>query len=261
MTTTTTEWKTAITKVEPNKIMIYGYPIDKLMGKISYADALYLMIKGELPGANFGKMMDAILVCSIDHGVTPPSTLAALTCVSTGGNLNQALACGILSINQHHGGAIQNCQNMLLSAMKLKEEKGLSIEDAGYESVKDSFEKKIRLPGFGHRLHTKDPRTTKLFEMAEELGFAGDYVKMIKAMERAFEKIKGKPLPINVDGAIAAILCEMGFDPELGNAFFMIARMPGLLAHIMEERKRQKPMRVINPTEVEYDGPAEREVV
>ncbi|MCD4785761.1 MAG: citryl-CoA lyase [Candidatus Eremiobacteraeota bacterium] len=254
------DWKTAVTKVEPNNIMVHGYPINELMGEISYADGLCLMLKGELPDRKLGKMMDTILVSSMDHGVTPPSTLAALTCVSTGGNLNQALACGILSINQHHGGAIQNCQKVLLSAVKLKEDNDLTIETAAEEVVKDAIANKVRLPGFGHRIHTNDPRAVKLYEAAKNLGFYGDYPKMMKAMESAFEKIKGKKLPINVDGAIASLLCEMGFDPELGNAFFMIARMPGLLTHIVEERDRQKPMRRINPLDYEYDGPGQRKL-
>ena len=68
----------------------------------------------------------------------------------------------------------------------------------------------------------------------------------------------GKILPINVDGAIAALLCELDFDPVFANAFFMIARVPGLVAHIYEEKTRYKPMRKIHPTDVEYDGPEGR---
>jgi citrate synthase len=249
-----TEWKTAITKVEPNKITIHGYAIDELMGSISYAEGVYLMIKGELPPPNFGEMMDTILVSSLDHGVTPPSVLAALTCTSTGGNLSQALASGILSINRFHGGAIENCQKMLITAMGMKNKNNLALEKAAEDIVKDSIERKLTLPGLGHRIHTNDPRTTKLFDIAKELGFYGDYCKMLVAIQDAMAKTKGKKLPINVDGAIAAILCEMKFPPELGNAFFMIARMPGLLAHIMEEQMRQKPMRQINPKEYQYDG-------
>jgi citrate synthase len=254
------EWKTAITKIEPNKILIHGFAIDELMGRISYADGLYLMLKGELPPENFGKMMDAILVSSMDHGVTPPSVLAALTCVSTGGNLNQAVACGLLSINQHHGGAIENCQKMLIDAMNIRTKNNISIIETARRVVEDSIQKGIRLPGFGHRIHTNDPRASKFFEMAKELGFYGDYPGLMKAIEEAFAAAKGKHLPVNVDGAIASILCEMDFPPELGNAFFMIARMPGLLAHITEEKKRQKPMRVINPKEYEYDGPEYRKL-
>ncbi len=252
------EWKTGITKVEPNRIMIYGYAIDELMGNISYAEGVYLLLKGELPPKNHGKMMDAILVSSLDHGVTPPSVLASLTCASTGGNLSQAVACGVLSINSYHGGAIENCQKMLIEGLLMRDRERITTEEAARRIVQDAVEKRKRLAGFGHRIHTKDPRTQKLFEMAKDLGIYGDYCQLIEAMADAFLKIKGKPLPINVDGAIAAVLCEMDFPPHLGNAFFMIARLPGLVAHIDEEKRRQKPMRKINPLDYEYDGPSYR---
>lgn len=119
-------------------------------------------------------------------------------------------------------------------------------------------EKKKILSGFGHRLHTKDPRTAKLFQLAEAYGVAGEYIALARAIEQKFAEVTGKALPINVDGAIGAVLCEMDFDPQLANAFFMIARLPGLVAHIIEEKTRQKPMRPIDPKDHEYDGPAER---
>lgn len=103
-------------------------------------------------------------------------------------------------------------------------------------------------------MHTNDPRTVKLFKIADELGVAGDYVKLAQAFVTALKETTGKDLPLNVDGAIAALLCEMDFDPILANAFFMIARVPGLVSHIYEEKTRQKPMRKIHPTDVEYDG-------
>jgi len=91
-----------------------------------------------------------------------------------------------------------------------------------------------------------DPRTPKLFQIASDLGMAGDYVEMAQAIRDAIEKTSGKRLPINVDGAIAALLCEMDFPPELANAFFIMARIPGLVAHVCEEQTRMKPMRQIN---------------
>jgi len=120
--------------------------------------------------------------------------------------------------------------------------------------------KKQRASGFGHRIHTQDPRTKKLFALAEELGLAGKFVRIARGVERALEKQLGKALPINVDGAIAALLCELEIPPEIGNAFFIIARVPGLVAHIHEERTRMKPMRKIHPQDYEYDGPQEREI-
>ena len=119
--------------------------------------------------------------------------------------------------------------------------------------VKDAIAKRKRLAGFGHRIHRADPRTVKLFELAEEAGVDRDGTKMIRAIEEAF-LINDKKLPINVDGAIAAILVDINMPHELANAFFMISRVPGLFAHAYEERTTQKPMRHIRVEEHVYTG-------
>ena len=106
-------WKTAITKVEPNKLLLRGYRIDELIGNISFSQAVFLAIKGELPSEKQAKMIDAMLVSSIDHGVTPPSCLSARTIASAGAPLNAALAGGILAISKHHGGAIEEKRGTL----------------------------------------------------------------------------------------------------------------------------------------------------
>jgi len=139
------------------------------------------------------------------------------------------------------------------------DEKGLNYEQAAAQVITEFREAKKRLSGFGHRIHNNDPRTKKLFQLAEENGVAGDYVKLALTFVEQLEKITGKHLPLNVDGAIAALLCELEIDPLLANAFFMIARVPGIVAHVYEEKTRYKPMRKIHPTEVEYDGPEERD--
>ena len=121
-------------------------------------------------------------------------------------------------------------------------------------------EKGKRASGFGHRIHTQDPRTQKLFALAEDLKIAGKHVQIARAVEKELENSLGKSLPINVDGAIAAVLCELGIPPEIGNAFFIIARVPGLVAHIHEEWTRMRPMRKIHPQDFSYDGPDDREL-
>jgi citryl-CoA lyase len=116
-----------------------------------------------------------------------------------------------------------------------------------------------RMPGFGHRLHTKDPRTVRLFELAREAGVDGVHMQVARAVEKAFADAK-KSLPINVDGAIGAILADLGMDPAAFNGIFMIARTPGLVAHVIEEQTREKPMRRIDPVNHGYDGPPPRRV-
>ncbi len=253
-------WKSAITKVEPNKLVVRGYRLDELIGKVSYAQMVYLLFKGELPSPRVGKLIEAILVSSVDHGTTPPSVLSALTVASTGAPLNAAVAAGILSISKFHGGAIEDCMRILMEAKQLMDTQNMDYDQAAESIIKKFREEKKRLSGFGHRYHTNDPRTKKLFALAEELGLAGDYTRLALAFVKKLKEITGKDLPLNVDGAIGALLCELDIDPILANAFFMIARVPGLVAHIYEEKTRYKPMRKIHPTDVEYDGPEERPV-
>jgi citrate synthase len=252
-------WKTAITSVQPNKIRLRGYAMDQLMGKISFSQAIYLVLKGDLPSPEVGRLMDAIFVSSVDHGAGPPSVLAARTVASTGAELHAAIAAGVLAISRYHGGAVEEGMNLFLTIARRATEKKISDDAAAREILAEMKARGERASGFGHRVHTQDPRTAKLFALAAELGLAGTYVRIARAVEDVLKQTMGKPLPINVDGAIAALLCDLGIPPEIGNAFFIIARVPGLVAHIQEERTRMRPMRKIHPSDFEYDGPGERE--
>lgn len=250
------KWKTAITEIGPGKIRVRGRPIQDLMAESTFADVVYLLLKGEDPPPGHGRLMDAILISSVDHGASPPSTLAARTVASTGVPLTAALASGVLSIGRWHGGAVEACMRLLIDAVRRRRAEDRPAVEVAAELVEESIREKKRLSGFGHRIHPVDPRKVKLFAMADELGVSADHVEMARAIEAALEKQLGKKLPINVDGAIAAVLCEMGFPPEIGNAFFIIARVAGLVAQIREEQTREKPMRVIHPRNFEYDGPS-----
>ena len=254
------KWKTAITDVKPNRIVMRGYPLDELLGKISFARAIYLVLKGEFPSPEVGKLIDAIFVSSIDHGASPPSILAARTVASTGGELNSAIAAGVLAISRFHGGAIEEGQRLFMEIAKRAAESGVDEKKVVKDVLDEMKAEGKRASGFGHRLHTKDPRTLKLFSLAEELGLAGKHVRIARTVEKVLGEQMGKVLPINVDGAIAALLCDLGIPAEIGNAFFIISRVPGMVAHIHEERTRMKPMRKIDPENFEYDGPPERSV-
>jgi len=252
-------WKTGITSVQPNKVRLRGYPIDQLMGRITFSQAIYLVLKGELPSPAVGKLLDAIFVSSVDHGAGPPSVLTARTVASTGAELHAAVAAGVLAISRLHGGAIEEGMLLFQAIARRAGEKKIPEEEASKEILAEMKARGERASGFGHRVHTQDPRTEKLFALAGELKLAGQAVRIARAVEKAFRE-SGKPLPINVDGAIAALLCDLGIPAEIGNAFFIIARVPGLVAHIQEEKTRMRPMRKIHPSDTEYDGPGEREV-
>lgn len=247
--------KTKITSISPGQIRIKGYDVAELMGRKSFAEMVYLILKGELPTEAEGRMMDAILSSSIDHGVSPPSSQAARLIVSGGNPLNAAVAGGILTIGESHGGAIEQCARILQEWANLDDRP----DAIAGRLIKELSSQNKRMPGFGHRFHKIDPRTVRLFEMASELKFSRQHQQLAQALEAAF-KSSGKELPINVDGAIAAVISDMGFDWRLGKGFFIISRTVGLVAQAYEERTREKPMRNIGATEFDYDGPPPRKL-
>lgn len=253
-------WKTSISKIEPNHIVTKGYRQEDLIGNIPFASVVYLLFKGILPSKEYGKMMDAILTSCIDHGVTPPSSIASRTVASGGVPLPTAVAAGILSIGDAHGGAIEKGAKFLQDGVFRIKKEGKMVETIATIIVNECNEQKKRIPGFGHRIHTADPRTKRLFELAEELNIAGNHVALSKAIETTLEKTQGKKIPINVDGAIAAIISDMGFDWRLGKAFFLLGRVAGLTAHVYEEQTQEKPMREMFTIDYDYIGPEEQDL-
>jgi len=183
--------------------------------------------------------------------------LAARTVASTGATLSAAVAAGIMSINRHHGGAIEDCARQLKTIGDRATRESISLDESAARTLTAMRETGERMPGFGHRYHTKDPRTARLFELASEAGVDGVHMQAARAVEKAFASTK-KALPINVDGAIGAILADLGMNPAAFNGIFMIARTPGLVTHVIEEQARERPMRRIDPVNHGYDGPPPR---
>jgi len=251
-------WASAITSVVPNQIRVRGYRIDELMGRVSFGEAVYLILRGELPGAAVGRLMEAMIVASIDHGVTPPSTLAVRNAATTGAPLNACIAAGALAVNRHHGGAVEDCMRLLARGAE-RVAAGETAASAAGALVAAEKAAARRLPGFGHRVHTDDPRSHRLLALAKEAGAAGPHVAVAEAIVAALAR-GGKALPLNVDGAIAAVLADLGFAPELANGFFILARTAGWMAHVAEELSREKPMRRIDQQACAYDGPPPRDV-
>src|SRR5205814_683126 len=128
-------WNSAVTRIEPNRVAVRGYDIAELMGRVSFGAAVYLILTGELPSPAIGRLMDAILVSSIDHGVTPPSALSARTVASTGASLSTAVAPGIMSINRHHGGAIEDCVRQLKVTADRATHESISIDEAATRTL------------------------------------------------------------------------------------------------------------------------------
>ena len=248
-------WKTAVTEIAPNTIRVRGEEIGSLIGSASFASVAFLVIIGRRPSENEARLFEAILVSSVDHGVTPPSCVAARTVASCGVSLSSAVAAGVLAIGRHHGGAVEASMEMLAGGVRSAREAGRSTADEAVRIVDESRKLGRRLSGFGHRLHTRDPRTTKLLALAVDLDLAGPHVALAGEISKTLTGSLGREMPVNVDGAIAALLCELGFPTALGNAAFIMSRVPGLIAHAHEEVTRERPMRTIVPADAVYDGP------
>ena len=252
-------WHTALTRIEPNQILVRGYPLDEVMGRLTFGESIYLLFMGEVPSPAIGSLMEAMLVSFIDHGATPPSTLAARNTATTGAAARACVAAGLLGFGRYHGGDIESCMQFLDTGLAMVRG-GASYRDAAGRLLEGWDLTAEPPPGFGHRFHTRDPRAARLFQMALELEIEAGHIQMIRAVEMALHATGGtaRPLPVNIDGAIAAVCGDLGIPASVANALFIISRVPGIAAHVEEERVRQKPMRQIDPKDHVYDGPSER---
>ena len=251
-------WRTAIVTSDATNIWVRGYEITSLMQRSSFTDTIFLLHRGQLPSEGERRLLDAILIGVADHGAGAPSCAAARLAAS--GNrqsLSAAIAAGILAIGDEHGGAGSSCMDLIAAGVAASTRDGVSIEDAAQRTVEDAVRMKTRLPGLGHRVHTTDPRTATLFDMAEAEGLAGGGIAFMRALE-AEARVRIKPLPLNIDGALAAVLHDIGFPPPFGKLVFIIGRVAGLTAEVAEEYLRERPMRIKIP--VTYDGVAPRPI-
>jgi len=250
-------WRTAIATSDATNIWIRGHGIASLMTQGTFADTVFLLHQGRLPNAGERRLLDAILVAVADHGSGAPSCATARLAAS--GNRQSpsaAVAAGILAIGNEHGGAGADCMEMIANGMERATKESISLEEVARELVDDAKANHRRIPGLGHRAHSRDPRTPVLFDMAREVGLAGRGIAFMEALESQV-RAGIKPLPINIDGALAAVLYDIGFPPAFGMLVFIIGRVAGLTAEVAEEYAREKPMRIHIP--VTYDGVPPRE--
>jgi len=244
-------WKTAISHVTDGKEIIRGYNLQDLIQKKSFVEVIFLVLKGELPNEMETRMMNALFTASIDHGIGVSSAMTARTVVSTGNSLHTALASGILAMGKLHGSAIED-------AAKFFQENIYEPDIASL--VKKLKDRKVRLPGFGHKILSADPRSQTLFTVAKETGFYGKHSELAVKVGEELNKISSKKLPLNVDGAMGAIMSDMGFDWQVAKGFFIIGRVPGLVAHIYEEMMSDNGLRRLTEEEAEYCGQEERKL-
>lgn len=251
--------KTAISRVETNKIVTRGYNQRDLIEKIRYSDMVYLLLKGRLPSIIEGKVFNHVLVSFCDHGATPPSTQTARIVASSGSPMNVAVAGALLSFGHKHAGAIEKTMELYqskINSLYLTEDSDIDNKQIASLAI-DIYNEYVvggkKIPGLGHRYHSVDPRADKLMELVIKEGFVGPHIKLALAVEDlVYQK---KNIRLNVDGANAAILSDLGFTPDLGLGVFIIGRVPGIIAHIHEENMNEEEFRKFcDLDDIEYEG-------
>ncbi len=257
-------WRTSIIDIEPGRIHVRGYPIQELIGRLTFPDMIWLMLRGERPTAAQSRLLEAALVASVDHGPHAPSIAISRMAVSCGLPLNGAMASALNTLDDVHGGAGQQAVE-LFQKIRERMQQRMSLEEAAALCVDAFIEAHGKyLPGFGHRFHPVDPRAGKLLSMVDEAAaqgaVTGEYAKIARAIEALLASRRAKPIPLNIDGATAVIYAELGFAPELARGIFCLSRAVGILSHAWEQSGRGERNKGPMPRQMpyRYTGPATR---
>lgn len=248
--------KTTITQLYPDRILMHGYNLVEMGGRYSFGDTVYLLLMGELPPAREGDMLEAMMVLAAVHGINSPSTHTVRAVANCGVPIQTAVAAGVSAIGDKHGGAGEACARILQEAVAAHPD--MRPDELARKIVVEARNNKQRLPGFGHRFHNPDPRAQRLLELAEAWGIGGRFAALAQAIVTALRETTGHALPLNVDGALAALISDMGMEWRMGKAIFILGRTAGFIAHAQEELATGKPFQFINDVDVEYVGTGER---
>ncbi len=241
-------WETAIIDMEPGRIDLRGEPIQDLIGNLSFAEMIWFMLRGDKPTSAQARLFEAALVAAVDHGPQAPSIATARMAVTCGLPLNNAMASAVNMLGDVHGGAgeqaVQLYQFVANHTQDLPGALDAWMENHG----------KI-LPGFGHRFHTPtDPRAPRLMAMVREAtdqgACRGEVMQIADAIETELARRRGKPIPMNIDGATSVIYAELGFAAPLARGLFCLSRSVGILAHAWEQM--QQGGRNKGPTPPQY---------
>ncbi|WOI32184.1 citryl-CoA lyase [Tritonibacter scottomollicae] len=229
-------WRTSIIDMEPGRIDLRGTPVQDLIGNVSFAEMIWLMVRGDRPTPAQAHLFEAALVSAVDHGPQAPSIAAARMAVTCGLPLNNALATAVNMLGDVHGGAGEQAVELYHHVDAHAGDLATALDDWRAEHGKI-------IPGFGHRFHKPtDPRAPRLMalvaEAAEADAVSGRFQHIGQAIKAQISAEKGIALPMNIDGATAVIYAELGFAPPLARGLFCLSRSVGILSHAWEQQQQ-----------------------
>jgi citrate synthase len=231
-------WRTSISDIQPGVIRYRGYAIEELIPNTSFAQMIWLMLRGDLPSTRQAWLLERALVAGVDHGPQAPSIAIARMAATCGVGINNAMASAINVLGDVHGGAGQELMEVLDGIVE-RRQGGEDLVDVVGETLAGMKQAGRFVPGFGHRFHPVDPRRDPLVSAVQaavdEGEVAGHHLSACLEVERQLAAGRAKPVPMNIDGATAIVYSELGFAPELGRGLFVLSRSVGALAHAWEE--------------------------
>lgn len=236
---TTRTAHTSIARVDATSVTIRGLDLpSQMLGRMTFTEAALLDITGKRPSPADVALADVVLVCLMEHGLMPANIAARLSWTGAPESLQAAVASGLCGVGSVLLGAVEESARMLQEALPRVEQEGRDVQEVARELVAEHRAARRKVPGVGHVVHfPEDPRTERLFEVAEEHGRGGRHIDLLRAVGAAVDEALGRHLPINADGACGAVLANLGLDWRIARGFALVARSAGLVAHLYEEMR------------------------
>jgi citrate synthase len=255
-TTTSPYFKSNISRIEPGYMNVRGYDLLDLIQNASWSDVQFLTIVGRRPTEAERKVFDAIMISAVDGGFMSAMAVAARYAASGGATVSGGVSAGVATAG-YHTASPQRGAEMLLEIRQGREPSEITAEDV-VPAIKLRLERGERIAGLGHPVHkTWDPRTEGLRAVAESVGMADGNLRVMDLVQQETERITGKTLPLNVDGAMAALMLDMGIGGEEMLAINILASVTGISAHVIEEIRTGVPLRIVLEHDLEYTLPRE----
>ncbi len=213
--------------IKDSEYRLRDIPVSQLMREQDIMSVLCLTWIERLPTVTEKLLINACLVACVDHGIEPPSAHVTRRIASCGKPVADAVAAGLLTLGSRHGNAAT------VAAVWMEE--AIKAGRTPQEIVEEVLASKARLAGVGHPEYKVDPRTTTLASLAGQHLTFHPHLDFALEVSRLLTERKRTPLPLNIDGAIGALMLDLGFPTRMADALFLVARTIGLVAHAWEE--------------------------
>ncbi|MDQ7810256.1 citryl-CoA lyase [Amycolatopsis sp. A133] len=233
-------YETALGASTKDKITLLGQDLaEDVMGTVGFGELAFWLATQRRPSPGETRVFEAVLAALADHGFTPTAIVTRLTYLSAPDSVQGALAAGLLGGGSRFLGVTEDCGRFLHDVLAGAGEPP-SDEDGwdalALKTVEARRAERKFVPGLGHHVHKDgDPRTRRLFEIADAEGLRGPHLELFAAIGRVHPRVLGKTLPLNGAGVCGAALADLGLPLELLRGFALLARTAGLIGQLAEE--------------------------